>query len=104
MEYMEEKFALKSSDMKAGDYYMDHVMESLDGAHYFSKSSPKCVLAFGLQGAEPGADQCSSSPCGDRSGACGRAHLLRFLAIILILLMFLYFFSFSYKHILCLQF
>uniref|UniRef100_A0A3P9H1V8 ALX homeobox protein 1 n=1 Tax=Oryzias latipes TaxID=8090 RepID=A0A3P9H1V8_ORYLA len=69
MEYMEEKFALKSPDMKAGDYYMDHVMESLDGAHYFSKSSPKCVSAFGLQGAEPGAEQCSSSPCGDQSAS-----------------------------------
>lgn len=72
MEFMDEKFALKSPDMKAGDYYMEHVMESLDGVHYFSKSSPKCVSAFGLQGAEQGAEQCSS-PCGDRSGASWRS-------------------------------
>ncbi|TNN35709.1 ALX homeobox protein 1 [Liparis tanakae] len=60
MEYMEDKFALKSQTMKASDYYLDQVMESLDGAHYFSKATPKCGGAFGLQGAEH-----RSSPHGD---------------------------------------
>ncbi|KAM8892070.1 ALX homeobox protein 1 [Spinachia spinachia] len=52
MEFMDDKFALKSHALKAGDYYMDQVMESLDSAQYFSKSSPKCAQAFGLQSAE----------------------------------------------------
>uniref|UniRef100_A0A3Q3T0X2 ALX homeobox protein 1 n=1 Tax=Mastacembelus armatus TaxID=205130 RepID=A0A3Q3T0X2_9TELE len=64
MEYMEDKFALKSQAMKAGDYYMDQVMESLDSAQYFTKSSPKCVQAFGLQSGEH-----RSSPCGEQNGA-----------------------------------
>lgn len=65
MEYMEEKFALKSQAMKASEYYMDQVMESLDStAQYFTKSSPKCVQAFGLQSAEH-----RSSPCGEQNGA-----------------------------------
>ncbi|KAF7644787.1 hypothetical protein LDENG_00215660 [Lucifuga dentata] len=54
MEYMEEKFTLKSQAMKASEYYMDQVMESLDSAQYF-KSSPKCAQAFGLQSGEPNA-------------------------------------------------
>lgn len=62
MEYMEDKFALKSQAMKASDYYMDQVMESLDSAQYFTKSPPKCVQAFGLQSGEH-----RSSPCGDQT-------------------------------------
>uniref|UniRef100_A0A8D2ZEI3 ALX homeobox protein 1 n=1 Tax=Scophthalmus maximus TaxID=52904 RepID=A0A8D2ZEI3_SCOMX len=67
MEYMEDKFALKSQAMKqaASDYYMDQVMESLDSAQYFAKSSPKCAQAFGLQSG----GEHRSSPCGDQSGA-----------------------------------
>lgn len=64
MEYMEEKFTLKSQAMKTSDFYMEQVMESLDTAPYFTKSSPKCAQAFGLQSGEPRA-----SPCGDQSGA-----------------------------------
>lgn len=64
MEYMEDKFALKSQAMKASDYYMDQVMESLDSAQYFTKASPKCAQAYGLTSGEP-----RSSPCGDHSGA-----------------------------------
>lgn len=64
MEFMEEKFALKSPAMKTGDYYMDQVMESLDSAHYFTKSGPKCAQAFGLPSGEH-----RSSPCGDQNGA-----------------------------------
>lgn len=63
MEYIEDKFALKSQAMKASEYYMDQVMESLDSAQYFNKPSPKCAQAFGLQGAEH-----RSPPCGDQSG------------------------------------
>ncbi|KAK1888363.1 ALX homeobox protein 1 [Dissostichus eleginoides] len=66
MEYMEDKFALKNQTMKASDYYMDQVMESLDSAQYFTKSSPKCVQAFGLQSGEHRA-----SPCGDQNGSYG---------------------------------
>ncbi|KAK5901747.1 hypothetical protein CesoFtcFv8_007076 [Champsocephalus esox] len=66
MEYMEDKFALKNQTMKASDYYMDQVMESLDSAQYFTKSSPKCVQAFGLQSGEHRA-----SPCGDQTGSYG---------------------------------
>lgn len=64
MEYMEDKFALKSQAMKTTDYYMDQVMESLDSVQYFTKSSPKCAQAFGLQNGEH-----RSSPCGDQNGA-----------------------------------
>lgn len=63
MDYMEEKFALKNQAMKSSDYYMEQVMESLDSAQYFSKSSPKCVQSFGLQGGEHRA-----SPCTEHSG------------------------------------
>ncbi|XP_068595923.1 ALX homeobox protein 1 [Brachionichthys hirsutus] len=66
MEYMEEKFSLKSQVMRASDYYMDQVMESLDGAQYFTKASPKCAQAFGLQSG----DHCSS-PCGDQTASYG---------------------------------
>ncbi|KAL6106284.1 alx1 [Pungitius sinensis] len=62
MEYLDDKFALKSHALKAGDYYMEQVMESLDSAQYFTKSSPKCAQAFGLQGAE------------QRPPACGDHH------------------------------
>ncbi|KAA8590355.1 hypothetical protein FQN60_014289, partial [Etheostoma spectabile] len=66
MEYMEDKFALKSQTIKASDYYMDQVMESLDSAQYFTKSSPKCVQAFGLQSGEH-----RSSPCGEQNANYG---------------------------------
>ncbi|KAK5616674.1 ALX homeobox protein 1 [Crenichthys baileyi] len=66
MEYIEDKFALKSQAMKASEYYMDQVMESLDNAQYFNKPSPKCAQAFGLQGGEH-----RSSPCGDQSASYG---------------------------------
>lgn len=64
MEYMEDKFTLKGQPMKTSDFYMEQVMESLDSAPYFTKSSPKCAQAFGLQSGEHRA-----SPCGDQSGA-----------------------------------
>ncbi|XP_068170298.1 ALX homeobox protein 1 isoform X2 [Antennarius striatus] len=56
MEFMEEKF-LKTPPLKAGDFYMDQVMESLDSAHFFTKSPPKCVQACGLQSGEQRGDQ-----------------------------------------------
>uniref|UniRef100_A0AAQ4PZ60 ALX homeobox protein 1 n=1 Tax=Gasterosteus aculeatus aculeatus TaxID=481459 RepID=A0AAQ4PZ60_GASAC len=67
MEYMDEKFALKSHALKAGDYYMDQVMESLDSAQYF-KSSPKSAQAFGLQSAEH-----RPAACGDHNANYGAA-------------------------------
>ncbi|KAM4618474.1 ALX homeobox protein 1 [Polymixia lowei] len=64
MEYMDDKFALKSQAVKASDYYMvDQVMESLDTVQYYSKTSPKCVQAFGLQD--------RASPCGDQNANYG---------------------------------
>lgn len=69
MEYMEEKFALKSQAMKSSDYYMEQVMESLDGAQFFTKPPQKCAQAFGLQSAEP---RCS--PCGEADGEGLSAH------------------------------
>uniref|UniRef100_H3D882 ALX homeobox protein 1 n=1 Tax=Tetraodon nigroviridis TaxID=99883 RepID=H3D882_TETNG len=66
MEYMEDKFTLKGQPMKTSDFYMEQVMESLDSAPYFTKSSPKCAQAFGLQSGEHRA-----SPCGDQSANYG---------------------------------
>ncbi|XP_061780321.1 ALX homeobox protein 1 isoform X1 [Nerophis lumbriciformis] len=48
MDFMEDKFGLKNQAMKAGDYFTEPVMESLDGGGYFAKSPPKCAQAFGL--------------------------------------------------------
>ncbi|KAM9807859.1 ALX homeobox protein 1 [Neosynchiropus ocellatus] len=62
MEYLEDKFVLKGSAMKATDYYMDQVIESLDSGPYFSKSPQKCVQAFGLQSGEH-----RSSPRGEQN-------------------------------------
>lgn len=64
MEYMEDKFTVKSPAMKTSDFYMEQVMESLDSAPYFAKSSPKCAQAFGLQSGE-----LRASPCAEQSGA-----------------------------------
>ncbi|XP_029010723.1 ALX homeobox protein 1 [Betta splendens] len=65
MEFMEDKFALKSQAMKAGDYYMEQVLDSLDSAHFFTKSSPKCAQAFGL------ASEHRCSPCGEHDASYG---------------------------------
>lgn len=74
MEYMNDKFALKSQAIKGSDYYMgsggalDQVMESLDSVQYYSKTSPKCVQAFGIQSSEHHSRMERSSPCGDQHG------------------------------------
>ncbi|XP_028814172.1 ALX homeobox protein 1 [Denticeps clupeoides] len=57
MEYM------KSPAIKGGEYYMDQVMEGLDGAQYYNKSSPKCAQAFSLQNGERHARLERTSPC-----------------------------------------
>lgn len=75
MEYMDDKFALKSQAIKGIDYYtgsggaLDQVMESLDSVQYYSKTSPKCVQAFGLQSSEHHTRMDRSSPCADQNGA-----------------------------------
>ncbi|XP_055788897.1 ALX homeobox protein 1 [Salvelinus fontinalis] len=77
MEYMNDKFALKSQAIKGSDYYMgsggalDQVMESLDSVQYYSKTSPKCVQAFGIQSSEHHSRMERSSPCGDQHANYG---------------------------------
>lgn len=64
MDYMEEKFSLKGPAMKSSDYYMEQVMESLDGAQFFTKPAQKCAQAF-----EP---RCSPA-CAQQDGeSCAR--------------------------------
>ncbi|XP_056138550.1 ALX homeobox protein 1 [Lampris incognitus] len=77
MEYMDDKFALKSPAVKGGDYYMgsggalEQVMEGLDGVQYYSKASPKCVQVFGLQSGEQHARMERASPCTEQSAHYG---------------------------------
>ncbi|XP_061780322.1 ALX homeobox protein 1 isoform X2 [Nerophis lumbriciformis] len=66
MDFMEDKFGLKNQAMKAGDYFTEPVMESLDGGGYFAKSPPKCAQAFGLT-------EHRGSPRGDPHGGYGAA-------------------------------
>uniref|UniRef100_A0A8C6T4M7 ALX homeobox protein 1 n=1 Tax=Neogobius melanostomus TaxID=47308 RepID=A0A8C6T4M7_9GOBI len=46
MEFLEEKFPLKSAGMK--DFYLEPVLQSLESGHFFSKGSVKCSQGFGL--------------------------------------------------------
>ncbi|KAJ8381840.1 hypothetical protein SKAU_G00026180 [Synaphobranchus kaupii] len=78
MEYMTEKFSMKSQGMKSGDYYMgssgtlDQVMENLDSVQYYSnKNSPKCVQAFSLQSSDPHTRLDRTSPCEDQNANYG---------------------------------
>ncbi|XP_023827978.1 ALX homeobox protein 1-like isoform X1 [Salvelinus sp. IW2-2015] len=77
MEYVNDKFALKSQAIKGSDYYMgsgsglDQVMESLDSVQYYSKTSPKCVQAFGLQTTEHNTRMERASPCGEQNANYG---------------------------------
>ncbi|XP_076156951.1 ALX homeobox protein 1 [Alosa pseudoharengus] len=72
MEYMSDKFAMKSQALK-GDYYMgsggtlDQVMDGLDAVQYYNKSSPKCVQAFSLQNSEHHTRIDRSSPCDNQN-------------------------------------
>ncbi|XP_037538513.1 ALX homeobox protein 1 [Nematolebias whitei] len=59
MDYMEEKFSLKGPAMKSSDYYMEQVMESLDGAQFFTKPAQKCAQAF-----EPRCSPCAQQDVG----------------------------------------
>ncbi|XP_071021223.1 ALX homeobox protein 1-like [Oncorhynchus clarkii lewisi] len=77
MEYVNDKFALKCPAIKSSDYYvgsgsgLDQVMESLDSVQYYSKTSPKCVQAFGLQTTEHNTRMERSSPCGEQNANYG---------------------------------
>ncbi|XP_067091403.1 ALX homeobox protein 1 [Osmerus mordax] len=77
MEYMNDKFALKSQVIKSSDYYLgsggalDQVVESLDSVQYYNKTSPKCVQAFGLQNNDHSTRMERSSPCGDQNANYG---------------------------------
>lgn len=76
MEFLSEKFALKSPPGKNSDFYMgaggslEHVMETLDNESFYSKASAaKCVQAFGpLPRAEHHVRLDRTSPCQDSSG------------------------------------
>lgn len=76
MEFLSEKFALKSPPSKNSDFYMgaggalEHVMETLDNESFYSKASAsKCVQAFGpLPRAEHHVRMERTSPCQDSSG------------------------------------
>uniref|UniRef100_H3ACD8 ALX homeobox protein 1 n=2 Tax=Latimeria chalumnae TaxID=7897 RepID=H3ACD8_LATCH len=52
MDFLSEKFALKSQSSKSNDLYMgaggtlEQVMESLESDSFYNKSSPKCVQAY----------------------------------------------------------
>lgn len=102
MEFLSEKFALKSPPSKNSDFYMgaggalEHVMETLDNESFYSKASAgKCVQAFGplpraehhvrLDRTSPSLDSSGESPApggsrkptrrsegGDRSGPGGK--------------------------------
>ncbi|GAB5574078.1 ALX homeobox protein 1 [Prionailurus iriomotensis] len=73
MEFLSEKFALKSPPSKNSDFYMgaggalEHVMETLDNESFYSKASAgKCVQAFGpLPRAEHHVRLERASPCQD---------------------------------------
>lgn len=73
MEFLSEKFALKTAPSKNSDFYMgaggalEHVMETLDNESFYAKAAPgKCVQAFGPP---PRAEQHvrldRTSPCQD---------------------------------------
>lgn len=77
MDFLSEKFALKSQPSKNSDFYMgaggslEHVMETLDNESFYSKTSgSKCVQqAFNpLQRAEHHVRLERTSPCQDNSG------------------------------------
>uniref|UniRef100_A0A8C6HW06 ALX homeobox protein 1 n=1 Tax=Mus spicilegus TaxID=10103 RepID=A0A8C6HW06_MUSSI len=75
MEFLSEKFALKSPPSKNSDFYMgtggalEHVMETLDNESFYGKATAgKCVQAFGpLPRAEHHVRLDRTSPCQDSS-------------------------------------
>ncbi|XP_064897881.1 ALX homeobox protein 1 isoform X3 [Columba livia] len=75
MDFLSEKFALKSQPSKNSDFYMgaggtlEHVMETLDNESFYSKTSgSKCVQAFNpLQRAEHHVRLERTSPCQDNN-------------------------------------
>lgn len=71
MEYLSDKFSLKSQAIKGSDYYMDQVMETLDNVPYYNKTSPKCVQAFSMQSNEQHSTMDRSSPCDNQNSKSG---------------------------------
>ncbi|ROL43348.1 ALX homeobox protein 1 [Anabarilius grahami] len=67
MEYLSDKFSLKSQAIKGSDYYMDQVMETLDNVPYYNKTSPKCVQAFSMQSNDQHNTMDRSSPCDNQN-------------------------------------
>lgn len=71
MEYLSDKFSLKSQAIKGSDYYMDQVMETLDNVPYYNKTSPKCVQAFSMQSNDQHSTMDRSSPCDNQNSKSG---------------------------------
>lgn len=81
MEYMTDKFPMKSEAIKGSEYYMgsgstlEQVMESLESVQYYDKTSPKCVHShsYTLQNSEQHSRMDRASPCDNQSNPGYRA-------------------------------
>ncbi|XP_006633612.1 ALX homeobox protein 1 [Lepisosteus oculatus] len=77
MEYMNEKFSMKSQAVKGNDFYigsggtLDQVMESLESVQFYNKTSLKCGQAFNLQNNDHQGRLERSSPCKDQNANYG---------------------------------
>ncbi|XP_026888684.1 ALX homeobox protein 1 [Electrophorus electricus] len=73
MEYLTDKFTLKSQARKCSDYYtgpgstLDQGMEILDSTQYYSKTSPKCVQTYSHQNSDHHTHMKRCSPCGNQN-------------------------------------
>ncbi|KAI4901648.1 hypothetical protein NFI96_012824 [Prochilodus magdalenae] len=79
MEYMTDKFPMKSEAIKGTEYYMgtgntlEQVMESLESVQYYDKTSPKCVHSYSLQNSEQHSRMERASPCDNQNNPAYRA-------------------------------
>ncbi|KAK6487886.1 ALX homeobox protein 1-like isoform X1 [Huso huso] len=77
MEFLNEKFSMKSQPVKNSDFYMgsggtlEHVMESLDSVPFYNKTSPKCVQAYNLQSNDHQGRLERASTCEDQNSSYG---------------------------------
>ncbi|XP_041114441.1 ALX homeobox protein 1-like [Polyodon spathula] len=75
MEFLNEKFSIKSQPVKSGYFYMgsggtlEHVMESLDSVPFYNKTSPKCVQAYNLQSNDHQGRLERASPCEEQNSS-----------------------------------
>ncbi|XP_041109845.1 ALX homeobox protein 1 [Polyodon spathula] len=77
MEFLNEKFSMKSHPVKSNDLYMgsggtlDQVMERLDSVPFYNKTSAKCVQAYNLQSNDHQGRLERASPCDDQNSSYG---------------------------------